>query len=855
MNSLTDKIRQEFKEHPCAAAFVISFFLLIVYCIIQGIFPAGGSTFLRKDFYHQYLPFLYELRRRLSEGRSLKYSFDLGLGSSFYAMYVYYLSDPLNLLSIFIPEAALLEFLTYITFLKISLASASMCRYLIFRDQRLPVVCPVFFSLCYGFSGYVAAFDWNVMWMWGIALAPLAIMYFEKMIKEPEKGKSTLIYILIMAFITWTNYYIAMIIDIFFILYFIITAVESIRGIKDLFSSLLRFATASVTAAGMSGIVLIPELEILKDTSFTGNSLPDEIRFYMTPFELMLRFLAAVKVETGLGHEPGVYASLAVLVFLPLFFMNREILLRHKIARGALIVIFWLSFNMNILEFIWHGFNYPDSIPARQAFLFIITYLTLAYEALDGISLMKKPCLIAGGLFPAVIFILCFIFCREEEHADISTFIISGIFIVIYFLILLLYIFDEESFFRWGVCAACFTLVCELVINFNLTSTRDIKRESYFRHNHSYRELATEACLLDPLNQGLFTRLDTVDENIRNMSSMAGYHDASYFSSTIDNDAEDFYKKFGMKASKVHYMAEGITPFTSALLGVHYLLADEYRNNVTDYDIAFYKGEAEDDYLYECLYMLPFGFAIPEGYYGFEKDDEGIADPLDRQNKVSMKLGGDEVFRTVGHGCISEDEGSCSIVIPEDGHYYAWALSDIETAEEYVSFSNEIYGEFEDMDYESIMDLGRLEKGDEVTLKADEEHSGEKLRLRLYRFDPVNMQELADILSGNALTLTDFDEDHIEGITDMPEGRDLLLEIPVSAGWEIVLDGKERLEPEGFYGLFMKLGIPAGVHHISLDYHIPGFKAGLFVSLLSSAVFLLLLVKVIRGRQSGDDLC
>ncbi|MBR1876636.1 MAG: YfhO family protein, partial [Lachnospiraceae bacterium] len=78
--------------------------MLLIYSFIQGIYPAGRVTFLRKDLYHQYLPFLYELRRRLIEGKSLKYSFDLGLGSSFFAMYVYYLSDPLNFISVIIPE-------------------------------------------------------------------------------------------------------------------------------------------------------------------------------------------------------------------------------------------------------------------------------------------------------------------------------------------------------------------------------------------------------------------------------------------------------------------------------------------------------------------------------------------------------------------------------------------------------------------------------------------------------------------------------------------------------------------------------------------------------------------------------
>ncbi len=142
-------------------AFVISCVMLFLYSLIQGIYPLGSVTFLRKDLYHQYLPFLYELRRKLLAGERFNYSFNLGLGSSFYAMYAYYLSDPLNFLCVFVPERFLLEFLTLITYMKIAIASANMCRYLKYKNKRLDIVYLIPLSLCYGFSGYIASFDWN----------------------------------------------------------------------------------------------------------------------------------------------------------------------------------------------------------------------------------------------------------------------------------------------------------------------------------------------------------------------------------------------------------------------------------------------------------------------------------------------------------------------------------------------------------------------------------------------------------------------------------------------------------------------------------------------------------------------
>ncbi len=165
---------------PYIVSFILSFIMLLIYSMIQDISPFGDITFLRKDLYHQYLPFLYELKRKLTSPSEFGYSFDLGLGSSFYALYVYYLSDPLDLLCIFIPEDHLLGFLTVITYLKIALSSSFMCMYLRYRAPSTRRLILVILSLCYAFSGYVASYDGNVMWMWGIALASLTIILFEK---------------------------------------------------------------------------------------------------------------------------------------------------------------------------------------------------------------------------------------------------------------------------------------------------------------------------------------------------------------------------------------------------------------------------------------------------------------------------------------------------------------------------------------------------------------------------------------------------------------------------------------------------------------------------------------------------
>ena len=105
--------------------------------------------------------------------------------------------------------------------------------------------------------------------------------------------------------------------------------------------------------------------------------------------------------------------------------------------------------------------------------------------------------------------------------------------------------------------------------------------------------------------------------------------------------------------------------------------------------------------------------------------------------------------------------------------------------------------------------------------------------ISLYRFDPESMRSLCESLSEESLTLTSFEDDHIEGLIEVSEDKALVLSMPISDGWEIWLDGDKRVEPSAFLGLFVMIPVRSGLHHISLTYHVPYFKTGFLLSLIS----------------------
>ena len=67
---------------------------------------------------HQYVPFLSEMLSKIRSGNSLSYSWNVGVGSNFLALYAYYMASPFNWLVALFPDKYLIEFMSYLVILK-----------------------------------------------------------------------------------------------------------------------------------------------------------------------------------------------------------------------------------------------------------------------------------------------------------------------------------------------------------------------------------------------------------------------------------------------------------------------------------------------------------------------------------------------------------------------------------------------------------------------------------------------------------------------------------------------------------------------------------------------------------------
>lgn len=829
--------------------------LMLIIFIARQIYPFGDESFLHIDMYHQYFPFLTEFYHKVKNGESLFYSFHTGIGSNFLALYVYYLASPFNWLCLLVPEELLIEFMTYFVVLKIGACGFTFSYYLK-KHFHSDSFCIVFFSVFYALSGYMAAYNWDVMWLDCIYLSPLIILGLERLVNE---GKCRL-YCITLALAILSNYYICIMICIYLVLYFFVLLINAREKIR----ACLRFAWYSLLAGGMAAILLLPELNALFFTEFSNFNFPKKMTSYFSILDMLARHCMNVPVETGLDHWPNLYCGVAVFLLLPLYVLKKEVPLKEKLPKLFLLFFLLLSFSTNTLNFIWHGMNYPDSLPCRQSFLYILLLLTVCFEALSGIKEYSRKTL---GL--CVFGALCFLLlCQKLIDTEMFTYsvFLATLFMLTAYSILIFYYhscFHSESSIPAGFskityvfCIALALCMVEAGLNTFITSVPTVNRSNYLKSYDDYYEMTDKLAEMDPG----FYRIEKFRRVTKNDGMLLSYPSASLFSSTSNAHVKDFYGKYGLQNSKVYYNYDGATPLTAALLNVKYMIS---REELKESPLYRFVGKEGDLYLYENVYTLPFGYFVEtpaqktsdnaalslQKLFGSIEDLEAVIkeeneneiaeealSPFAIQNRLATALSVNApLFTSVSTQRVSDKK--ITIDIENNGFLYCFTDSSKinEITATFHSSSEKESLEFTKLKNEYIMDLGYCHTGDIVTLESEDEGT---LYVSAYMLNETALTECINKLSGCSLILDSFQDTKITGHITADTAGEAVLSIPYEPGWTLKVNGIIT-EMDIFEDTFISIPLNAGEYTIELSYYPAGLNAGIVVSALSLAAFLI----------------
>ena len=406
------------------AAFFVPIVIMIIIFIQRGIFPFGEESFLRTDMYHQYAPFFSEFQYKLRNGGSLLYSWDVGMGVNFAALYAYYLASPFNWLLILCPKAYIIEFMSYMIILKIGLSGLSFAWYLK-RRCRSNSVGVGFFGIFYALSGYMAAYSWNIMWLDCIILFPLIVMGLERLVKK-ERG---FLYCITLGLSILSNYYISIMTCIFMILYFgALLILEKPGPVKKYVMACVRFGIYSLLSGALAAFVLLPEVYVLKTTASGDINFPKTLSSYFSIFDMLARHIGNVETEIGLDHWPNIYCGVAVLMLFLLYLACKKISLREKAVYCGMLLIFFASFSVNALNFMWHGFHYPNSLPCRQSFIYIFLMLFMCFRAFMYLKATPRRH-VAAAYWGSICFVILAEKLVEQEHFHFSVYYVAILFV------------------------------------------------------------------------------------------------------------------------------------------------------------------------------------------------------------------------------------------------------------------------------------------------------------------------------------------------------------------------------------------------------------------------------------------
>ena len=851
-----------------ALAFIIPSVLMLVGFGQKGIHPFGNNQMLVVDLWHQYYPFFRVVSEKLRTGGSFLYSWQNGMGTNFLSLISYYEASPLNLLSIFCSNSATRDALTYILIAKIGFAGAffsCFLRYTYKRKDFSIVVFSTMFALC----SYMLGYYWNVMWFDTIALFPLVMTGIVALCRE----KKWMLYTLSLAFSLISNYYIGYFTCVFTLFVFFAIAVIECKGIKDFFIKLWLIIRSSVIGIALGAFILIPAYEGLKLTYSINNQFPQTLKWYEKWYDILANLISYSEPAKKEGLPNFACGMLAVVLF-GVFLFSAGIKIREKISISSLLVLIFVSCNLNVLNFIWHGFHATNQIPYRFAFIFCFLLVAAAYRAYDvmtakGIKIYQLVLLV---LAPAFIFGLN-VWKSMKTDAGFSfdgafraSVFITGAYLLV-FIAGKIFPFKNNSV-RLNVINAALaaSVIAELTSN-TIIGVKTVGASSYTSYPYLNKNVQALLGVMREDDYSPFSRVEMTSTYTLNDGATYGYNGVSQFSSMANVSVTKYFRKLGLYASEAgnRYYYRNSTPMVNDLLGINYIISKSGALNNSAMSLMEI-AEADNSHLYRSKYPMSIGFmmnsnilklelAAADNPFEFQNDIVTLAtgtkqgiftrQPI-RDYTFNNAEGQKTDFGTFSFDVTDQKEKASATLIydgVEGAYLYGYAKNGpAETIDVKCDGQIADSGISAD-DYPIVFPMGNGQEGStfEATLNFEEDRAAGAFTVQVYALNEEAFNKAYSELADEQLELTEFSDTKIKGIINVKRRGILYLSIPYERGWSIYVDGK-KVSTTKIFDAMLGAEIGPGEHEIELKYFPDGLGKGIIISISATFLFILLVV-------------
>ena len=838
-------------------AFIVPFLMAQIFFAICRIYPYGPFSILTGDMDLEFVNFYSYYLKTFSSKSDHYYMLAKTLGGEYPGLAAFQLHDPLLFILFLFPGERIAAGIEQYFALQISLAGLSASVLLNGRYRKSWM--SLLFSTAYSFCGFFFGYLVLTIYFGALAILPLVIYFF---LKALEDKRYEIPFIVTTTLYIYVNYHMGFMLVIFMVLLFVSRIIEDRAVLKKL----PMFILSGVTILMLDGYFLIRTgLSLLGAKTTEGADYGIYRRFVYNQL-----FAGLFSGSSRNDLMPLIYCSVAAAFFAIIYFISGEYGIKEKLANLFLIAAVSVSMWINILDTVWHGFNNPEGFYWRYAYYISFILIVLGYKGFISLAYEnngKKKSVIRSLASASVICLyMLWLAVSGNPYMDmprqlINALIVAGITAGTFM------IMSNERIRIYGMIVIVLISAADMLYNARISYMKLNSDEGQLplmsRFEEDYKSIKDVIDAVKAGDGGMF-RIEKDFDRAVNDPAMFDYIGMSHDSSCEKDAVIDWLMNFGFCRTVYYtYYNGGSTSFVDMLFGIKYYVS-RFDGIQKPYQRMPYEGKY---YLYGNKYALPMAFGAPDGFenYAFDKDKNTFV----KQNEIAALWGGKKDIYLKADAeqelvNVMEDEKGQYIRTGEDGRidynitvtenmplYFYFSAPERQPAELYIN------DEFADLYFTEkhwgVICAGTYNVGDNV--KVSLKLLGEDIRISkasFYYEDEEAIREwskLAMSLNEGVGELNEITSSHMVFNTDFDKDRLVVLSMPYDRNFRVSVDGK-TLKQIPALEMLMGVDIPAGKHVVELKYIPAGTVAGVIVSALGIAMFIIFFC--IRFRRDKD---
>lgn len=846
-------------------AFLVPVFLLLIIYWKVGIYPFGDHSVGYGDLANQYVALMSYFKNNFFHPANFLYSTNFALGGNFFPVYAYYLTSPINLLSLVFPVKDMLLFFEFNILFNAGLTGLTTYLYLthsywlklgLGNNPKMNPALTIAFSTSFSLSSFFFDYSRCAMWFNAIAIMPLVFWGLERLIRN----KSPWLYFMAFSFLLLSNYYIGYIVTLFLIFTIVFLVIYALWVKKKAFSSVIYLSTKifiySLASLMVSAIFVLPSIIAQK------NVQQEVFKYSFDGLYKLSDLFPAMLPNIQPAEVPVLFTSLFCLLFLIIYFAvhSSAVGIKEKILVGVFLILLILSTWFTNTYMVWHAFTMPNGYHNRESFVLGFVIVLLAYRGLESYLNTSKKKLGIGIEVSLTLLVLCLVL----RHYLALKGSIEAILLLICYVSVLFVIRKTKYNQQIFPSTVILLLVCIDIGLGNYKQVEYLAQNSTSLNAHKTvldqgRKVITK---IKGKDHGLY-RIGTTYQVNPNDPLQFNYNGVQSYLSQQPTKLTDFLSMGGyfQKHSWLRWSTynNGSTKAMDDLLGIKYLVSNNNSHFIGN--ILKIRSLPANNWVKPRTYnkevmqtgnfkvyqnnSLPLAFLSNRDVSHLILKYDPEDDPFDNQNKIFDKILNtrQQMYTKVNKMYVKR--ASNQIVISYTpritGQNYLYIPFNINRLNSSLirvlvngkvittAFGNDLYGE------NGIIALGKLKKGAPVQVKVTGANASQiytglpylsvenpstftQIRKQAYSKKIHNTMKIA----GTRINLKLDQNSH---------NKFLVFSLPYDKGWSASVDGKQVPIKQSL-GNLMSVKLRATNRQISLKYSVPGLQLGIVIALL-----------------------